>query len=339
MPEQKIINLALQGGGAHGAFTWGVLDRLLDEKSLTIEGISGASAGAINGALFSYGLASGGPEKARELLATFWKEVSLAAVFSPLQSTLIDRMLGNRDFAFSPAFYAMEAVTRVFSPEQFNFFDVNPLRDILDKLIAFNVLRKKSPVKLFVNVTGVLNGKPKIFTNRNMSLEALLASACLPFIFKTVEIDGEPYWDGGYCGNPALFPLVYECGCRDCVIVQVNPIHISQTPKSAPDILDRVNEISFNASLMHEIRAISFVQKLIEKGVLKDPEYKYMHIHMIEAEEIMEGLGRASKFNADWEFLEHLKQTGRQAASDWLERHYDKIGVKSTIDIRKTFLS
>lgn len=336
--EKKSINLALQGGGAHGAFTWGVLDRLLEEESLEIEAMTGTSAGAMNGVLVAYGTAMGGPYKAKKLLESFWRKISSAAIFSPIQPTLMDKFFGNNDMAFSPAVYALDFMTKMFSPYQFNLFNVNPLRDVLSELVDFRELRQRAGMKLFVNATNVRTGKIKIFSHKELTVDMLLASACLPFLYKAVEIDGESYWDGGYSGNPALYPLFYECSTKDIMLVQINPINIDEVPTRPEEIMDRVNEISFNATLMREMRAISFVTKLIKGGNISEKEYKDIHIHIIEAEEVMDGLGRNSKLNADWDFLNHLKETGRQAAEDWLNANYNKIGKESTIDIRKYFL-
>ncbi len=335
--EKKSINLALQGGGSHGAFTWGVIDRLLDEKQLTVEAISATSAGAINAALFTYGMAQGDREEARQLLEEFWMRISQAASLTPIQPTMLEKMFGT-DLSMSPSFMMLDYLTRVFSPTQLNIFDINPLRDALEDMVDFSVIRKSAKNKLFVNATNVMTGKIKVFRTEEMMLDMLLASACLPFLFRTVEVEGTPYWDGGYSGNPALFPLIYDCACKDVMVVQINPVNIQEAPVTAADILDRVNEISFNATLMREVRAIDFVSRLIDSGNVSENEYKNMKIHVIEAEDIMAGLGHASKFNADREFLLHLRDIGRQAADDWLTAHYDAIGKRSSIDVREYFL-
>ncbi len=334
----KTINLALQGGGSHGAFTWGVLERFLDEESIEVEAISGASAGSINAAIYAYGMETGGREKTKDLLEAFWRKISAAAAMSPLQPTFMEKMMGNTNFSMNPSFYAMDYMTRMFSPYQFNVLDLNPLRDIVNELIDFQRMRKCNEVKLFINATNVRNGKIKVFNHSELTADMLLASACLPFLFKTVEVNGEYYWDGGYSGNPALYPLIYNCGCRDIVIIQINPINIEEVPTSSQEILDRVNEISFNATLMREVRAIAFVTKLLDEKKLKPNEYKRMLLHMVQAEDIMVGLGHNSKFNADWDFLLHLKEIGYQAADDWINENYDKIGKESSIDIQKMFL-
>lgn len=334
----KTVNLALQGGASHGAFTWGVLDHMLSDPRVQIEGVSATSAGAVNASLMAYGLLKGGPEEARRLLRDFWRKTSHAASMLPFKPTMVDKMLGNTRLNFSPSFMALDFITRIFSPYQFNLFDINPLRSILSELVDFDVLRKKNPLQLYVNATNVRTGKIKVFESKELTLDMVMASCCLPFIFKTVYVDGEPYWDGGYSGNPAIYPLIYNATSRDVIIVQINPLLVEEVPTQASDILDRVNEISFNTTLMREMRAIAFVTKLIDDGTLQANGYKRMHMHMIEAQDIMAGLGSASKLNADWEFLLHLHDVGVQAANDWLDQHYDMLGNDSTIDIRTEFL-
>ncbi len=336
--EGKPLNLALQGGGAHGAFTWGVLDRLLEDERIYIEAVTGTSAGAVNAALLAYGLAVGGPQKTRAILTEFWRKVSVSAALSPLQPTIVDKMLGTVRMDFSPSFVALDFITRMFSPYQFNLFDLNPLRGILSDTIDFEAIRNNKDIKIFVNATHVKSGKVRVFHTEEMSLDAVMASACLPFIFKTVEVDGEPYWDGGYTGNPSLFPLFYHCVSEDIVIVQINPLHVEEVPIKASDILDRVNEISFNAGLMGEMRAINFVKKLLAENKVPDEQYKDVRIHMIEAQELMSSLGASSKLNADWDFLQYLRDVGRQAAEDWLVAHYDDLGVRTSLDIQSIFL-
>lgn len=334
----KSVNLALQGGGAHGAFGWGVLDRLLEEESLAFDGVSATSAGAMNAALLAYGLSSGGREGAKTALANFWRKIANSARLSPLQPTLIDRMMHNHSLELSPAFMMMDIMTRVFSPYETNPYNYNPLRKALEAVVDFEKLRAESPVKLFLSATNVRQGKVRVFKNEEITADAVLASACLPFMFQAVEIEGEPYWDGGYMGNPALFPLIYECESRDIVVIHINPIMRSETPKTARDILNRINEISFNSSLMREMRAISFVTRLIDDGTIPDGRMKRMFIHSIENENFMRKLGVSSKMNPDWEFLTHLRDVGRESAENWLDRNYDDIGKRSTVDIAGKYL-
>ncbi len=334
----KTVNLALQGGGAHGAFGWGVLDRLLEEEQIAFDGVSATSAGAMNATLLAYGLAEGGREGAKDALAKFWRKIANSAMFSPLQPTPMDRLFHNHSLEMSPAFMMMDIMTRVFSPYEVNPFNHNPLRKALESSVDFEKLRADSPVRLFLSATNVRQGKVRVFKKDEITADAVLASACLPFMFQAVEIDGEPYWDGGYMGNPALFPLIYECDSRDIVVVHINPIMRSETPKTARDILNRINEISFNSSLMREMRAISFVTKMIDDETITDNKMKRMLVHSIEAEDFMRKLGVSSKMNADWEFLTHLRDIGRECAEDWLERNYDDLGQQTTVDLAAKYL-
>lgn len=337
-PKEKAINLALQGGGAHGAFTWGVLNRLLEDESLEIEAITGTSAGAMNGALLVCGMQTGGRAGAQQLLHDFWHKISTVSSLFPLQPTMLEKMTGTRDMSYSPGFMALDFFTRLFSPYQYNPLNLNPLRNIVEELIDFEVIRKNKDMQLFVNATNVRTGKIKVFETKQMTLDVVMASACLPFIFKTVFVDGEPYWDGGYSGNPALFPLFYRCNSNDIMVVQINPIHIDEVPTDAAAILDRVNEISFNSTLMREMRAIAFVGKLLTEHRVDDSRYRDIHIHLVEAEALMNDMGTASKMNADWEFLTYLRDIGYQAATDWLHEHRDKIGHESSIDIADIYM-
>ena len=334
----KAINLALQGGGAHGAFTWGVLDRLLADGRFVIDGISATSAGAMNAAVVAQGLLEGGPDAARESLEEFWRRISLMAAASPLQQSWIDRLFGGYSLDFSPSYQIFDYMTRVLSPYQFNPSDINPLRELLVESIDFERLRAGGDTKLFVAATNVRTGKIKVFETRELSASVLLASACLPLMFRAVEVDGQHYWDGGYMGNPAIFPLIYSCESRDVVIVHINPIERDELPTNARDILNRMDEISFNSSLMRELRAIQFVTDLIDKDRVKGGQLKRMLIHSIEAQEVMTGLGVSSKLNPDWDFLTHLRDVGRARADQWLDRNYEKIGRESTVDLRAAFL-
>jgi NTE family protein len=337
--NRKAINLALQGGGAHGAFTWGVLDRLLEDGRLSLEGISATSAGAMNAAIVAQGLMAGGNEAARHALDHFWRRVShMARVTSPVQPSWFDRVFGGWSLDLSPSYVMFDFLTRMFSPYQFNPGNYNPLRELLLDTIDFERLRQCEATKLFIAATNVRTSKVKIFEMHEVSVDVLLASACLPFLFQAVEIDGEPYWDGGYMGNPAIFPLIYHCGSRDIVVVHINPIERAETPTTARDILNRINEISFNSSLMREMRAVEFVTRLIDEGKVTNGHLKKMHIHSIEAQDVMTGLGVSSKLNPDWEFLTYLRDVGRERASQWLDANFDRIGNASTVDISAKFL-
>lgn len=334
----KSINLALQGGGAHGAYTWGVLDRLLEDERFAIEGISATSAGAMNAAALAQGLMDGGADGARQALERFWRSVSNAGRLNPFWAAWLPHWPGEWNMDYSPGYLAFDMLTRLFSPHQLNPLNLSPLRDLLVETIDFERLRSCTAVKLFISATNARTGKIKVFETRQVSADVLMASACLPFLYRAVEIDGEHYWDGGYMGNPAIFPLIYGCDAPDVVIVRVNPIRRDDVPTTARDILNRVNEISFNSSLLREMRAIAFVTRLIDEGLVKDGGLKRMFVHSIEAEECMAGLGFSSKLNPDWNFLVHLRDVGRQSAGRWIEAHFDKVGSESSVDVRAEFL-
>jgi NTE family protein len=334
----KRISLALQGGGAHGAYTWGVLDRLLEDERIEVEAISGTSAGAMNAAVFADGMGRGGRAEARRALEEFWRNISNSARFSPLQPTPFDRVTRGWNLDHSPSFMIMDMMTRMLSPYQMNPANHNPLRDVLLKSVDFERLEGCRAVRLFISATNVKSGKVRVFESGQITPDVLLASACLPFMFQVVTIDEEPYWDGGYMGNPALFPLIYGTQSRDVVIVQVNPLSCDKVPTTASAIMNRLNEISFNSSLMREMRAVSFVTDLIDQGRLDSQQYRRMNVHWIEAEEHMKDLGVSSKLNAQWDFLLHLMSIGREVAAAWLERNFDAIGERSTVDIKAKFL-
>src|SRR5580692_4519052 len=311
--QQKTINLALQGGGAHAAFAWGVLDRLLEDERINIEGISATSAGGMNGACVAYGMAIGGRQAARTTLSDFWGRVADAACWSPLQPSWYDRLARNWGLEWSPSFPAFDMIGRLLSPYEFNPLNLNPLRDALAESVDFDELKKPtSPVRLFLAATNVRTGKVKIFQGTEICAEAVLASACLPFLFQAVEIDGEHYWDGGYAGNPPIFPLIYNCSSSDVLIVQLSPMRREELPHSSMEILNRLNEISFNSSLLREMRAIRFVTRLIDDGIVLDGSLRRMRIHAITADHVIAKLSIASKLDADWEFLTSLRDSGRE---------------------------
>ena len=335
------MSLALQGGGAHGAFSWGVLDRLLEDDRIVIEAVSGTSAGAMNAAALAAGYAKGGREGARQALEKFWITTSERAAFSPFQRTPADRLLGRWNLDRSPGYLWFSLLGRLFSPYQTNPVNHHPLRDILADQIDMEAVRACRALRVFVTATNVRTGRARVFERDDLSLDALLASACLPHLFQSVEIDGDPYWDGGYMGNPAIWPLIYGCQTADVVLVQINPLIREGVPRTALEIDNRMNEIAFNASLMHAMRSIDFVHRLLEQDMLKEPaaaQYKNMRIHMIGDEEGMKALGVTSKFNAERDFLEHLKAAGRACAERWLEATIDVLGVRSSVDVRGTFM-
>ncbi|MBS7545850.1 patatin-like phospholipase family protein [Ancylobacter oerskovii] len=326
-----LVDFALQGGGSHGAFTWGVLDRLLEERWLTIDGISGTSAGAMNAAVLSYGYARGGAEGAREALANFWGEVSKAARFSPFQRGPMDRLLGRWTMDTSPMFLAMDLMSRLISPYDLNPGGNNPLRGILEELIDFELI-KSSPIKLFITATSVRTGRGRVFRNGEITPEVLLASACLPTLFQAVEIDGEAYWDGGYSGNPTMTPLVRDLASDDTILIPINPVEREGIPNNARDILSRLNEVSFNAVLIKELRMMAMMRKVADPGDSEGALWARMRIHMVR-NPVMGSLGYSSKLNAEWEFLAMLRDEGRAAAQAFLDACGDDIGKRSTLDI------
>ena len=336
----KSIALALQGGGAHGAFAWGVIDRLLEDGRIAIEGASATSAGAMNAVVLAYGLQRGGPDGARAALHDFWRDIARAAQYSsPFRKLPWEGALHNGyTLENSPMYCMADLMLRMFSPYQFNPMNFNPLSDVLERHVDFDALRAGCPIHLYLCATNVETGKVRVFTGNEMSAKSVLASACLPFLFQAVEIDGEHYWDGGYMGNPAIFPLIYNCGTRDVVIVHINPIARRGVPRTAAEIMNRINEVSFNSSLMRELRAIGFVTSLIHDGKVDPADMKEMLIHSIRSDETMAALGISSKLNADWEFLCFLRDAGRARAEAWLVDNYQAIGERSSVDLRKEFL-
>lgn len=336
---KKRLNLALQGGGAHGAFTWGVLDRLLDDERIEVEGIVGTSAGAVNAAILAYGLETGGPPKAKELLRRFWEINSEFGKKSPFQPTICDKLFGSRgSMEHSPFWQSFDMLSRTFSPYQWNPTQINIFRDVIQDIIDFPRLRELRNIKLFICATNVLTGRLKVFESIDMTPDMIMASACLPYLYQAVAIEGEYYWDGGYMGNPPIFPVIYNTNCQDVLIVQINPINIPDVPQSAPAIFDRINTLSFNSSLMREMRAIYFVTSLIERGELDKNKYKHTFIHTIDAEEEMAQLASSSKMNLDMEFLQYLFDIGKEKADIFLRENFAKIGIKSSTDIAAKFL-
>src|SRR5271170_518064 len=326
-----LVDLALQGGGSHGGFTWGVLDRLLEEPWLEIDGISGTSAGAMNAAVLVDGFAKGGAAGARTALETFWRRVSEAARFSPLRRGPLDVLLGRWTLDSSPIYVGMDLLSRLVSPYDLNPLGKNPLRDILAGLIDFKRLAQ-APIKLFITATNVQTGRGHVFKNNAITPDVLLASACLPTMFQAIEIDGEPYWDGGYSGNPTITPLVRECKSHDTILVQVNPVERQGTPRSASDILNRLNEVSFNAVLLKELRMIALLRQVANPGDSEGALWAGMRIHRV-ASDLMVDLGYSSKLNAEWDFLCMLRDAGRRAAESFLSAHSGDLGRRSSYDV------
>jgi NTE family protein len=333
----KKINLALQGGGAHGAFTWGVLDSLLADPRLEIEGISGASAGAINAVMLADGLARGGPQEARKRLADLWRAVSSNGDLSDLERTVTNRLLSFVPYNGSPAQAWLDTLSRFWSPYEFNPLNINPLKNLVERFVDFDALRAYGGLKLFVSATNVFTGRLRIFPREKITAEVVMASACLPMVFQAVEIDGIPYWDGGYMGNPAIFPFFRATDTEDVLIVAINPLERRQTPRTQNEILNRIDEITFNSSLIAEYRAIDFVARLIDQGRLprgKGPgEYRRINVHRVALDSAFKELTADSKLDSDFTFFEMLCNGGQRAGRDFLSKHFDDIGVRSTVDL------
>jgi NTE family protein len=328
--EPILIDLALQGGGSHGAFTWGVLDRLLEEPRFHIAAISGTSAGAMNAAVLADGWIDGGAGGAQAALEKYWRTVSRAAALSPLQRSPLDRLMGRWSLDTSPAYVAMDLMTRLLSPYDLNPLAFNPLRNILDESIDFERLATSS-IKLFVTATRVRTGRGRIFRNGEITADVLLASACLPTMFRAVEIEGEAYWDGGYAGNPTITPLVRESDAHDTLLVQINPTDRPEIPRSAAEILNRLNEISFNSPLAKEMRMIALLREVADPGHGEGERWAQMRMHRIKSDMLAE-FGASSKLNAEWAFVSKLRDEGRRAASEFLAAHGEDVGKRSTAD-------
>ena len=331
--DAKTVNIALQGGGAHGAFAWGVLDYLLEDGRLDVYGISGASAGAMNAVVLAHGVSTGGREGGRAALEGFWRRVSDAGTYAGVQPFQQESPLEILSMENAPVFAMLDMMTRLWSPYQFNPLNLNPLRTILEASVDFPRLRTCPRTHLHLTATNVRSGKVRVFGTAEISPDVVMASACLPLVFQAVEIDGEAYWDGGFMGNPAIFPLIYDSPSRDVIVVHVNPLCRPEVPRTAVEIQNRINEISFNSSLMREMRAIAFVTRLIDEGKISDHAMKRMLIHSIAADDVMQTLNVVSKMNTNWEFLTRLRDVGRARAELWLNDSFDKIGHDSTADL------
>jgi NTE family protein len=335
--QRKTINLALQGGGSHGALTWGVLDRLLEDERLAIAEISGTSAGAMNAVVLADGHERGGREGARAALRSFWKAVSESARFSPVRPGVLDRARGSFSLDSSPGYLFMESLSRMFSPYDLNPLGIDPLRAILERVVDFDKVNTCREIAVHVAATHVPTGRARVFSRGEVTADAVMASACLPQMSRAVEIDGEPYWDGGFSGNPALMPLVKSTASPDIVIVQINPVVRTGTPRSAREILNRVNEISFNTSLIKELRALHAMQEFITaKGLDIGPDAR-VFLHLIHTDAEVQDLAASSKLNAEWPYLERLFERGRNWAETWLTAHFDDIGQRSTLDLDAWF--
>jgi NTE family protein len=329
----KPINLALQGGGAHGAFTWGVLDQLLEDGRIAIEGISGASAGAVNAVMLADGLTRGGPDEARQRLADFWRAVSVDGHLGSLQRSVVERL-----FPFVPGDGLwFTAMSRMLSPYDLNPLNINPLKELIERFVDFEAIRRDRGLELFISATNVQTGELRVFTRAEITAEVVMASAALPLLFRAVEIDGVPYWDGGYSGNPVVTPFLRATATEDALIVQINPRERRTVPTRTREIMSRVNEINFNASLLSELRGVAFVNRLIDEGRLprgtRLGEFRRLKLHRIVMEDLGEAFGARSTLKTDYEYFETLHKLGQRATRRFLDAHFADIGRRSTIDL------
>src|SRR5579863_2599393 len=333
----KRINLALQGGGAHGAFTWGVLEQILADGRLAIDGISGTSAGAVNAVMLADGMARGGRDEAIKRLADFWRAVSNNGNLPPLQRAVVERFLSFVPLEGTPMQAWLDMMARYFSPYDFNPLNINPLKELFERFVDFEALRAFSDLQLFISATNVQTGRVRIFSRDKVTPEALMASACLPLLFRAVEIDGVPYWDGGYLANPVIFPFFGTTTTEDVLVVQINPLVRQATPTSASEIMNRINEITFNASLLEEYRAIEFVGRLIDQHRLPRGtgrgQYRRVNVHRILFDQFGTTFDASRKMITDYSFFEALHVNGKRAARRFLDEHFDDIGVRSTVDL------
>ncbi|MDR2723581.1 MAG: patatin-like phospholipase family protein [Holosporaceae bacterium] len=336
--DKKHISIAMQGGGAHGAFAWGVMDRLLEDDRIVVEGASGTSAGGMNSASLIEGLIKGGNGGARAKLNDYWREMSaLSKKTSPYQLNPVDKMLKYYNLDRSFGYFFMGTLQQYFSPYQWNMENKNPFRDFVSDFFDYQAIRESKEKKIFLGATHVKTGKIKVFSNDQFCTDALLASACLPFLYQAVKVDGEYYWDGGYIANPAIFPLIYNCKARDIILIQLTKTHVAEIPHTATAITDRLKEITYNGCLVHEMRAIHLITKFIDSGIIKDPSVKRMNMHIIKNEDSFKGLNLSSALNTDWDFLQYLKEEGRKSADHWLKQNYDKIGSNTHVLDEVTF--
>jgi NTE family protein len=337
---KKKIAIGLQGGGSHGAYTWGVLDALLEDDRLEIEGVSGTSAGGMCATAVAHGLIKGGNAGARETLRYFWELIGEKGKTSPFQFNPFQKKVRDFSIGSNPAFMMLKSMMGLLSPYQFNPTGVNPMGDLIDKVFDFDALQKGNDiVKLFLCATHVATGKLRIFNGETLTKEAVLASACIPSLFHAVKIEDDFYWDGGYIGNPALYPLIYGCETSDLLVIQLRRVYSPKLPTSVHDIANRLSEITQNACLTREMRSISFVTKLIDDGIVQPNALKRLHIHMIRDDAFMGGLDAGSGFFADMEFIQYLYEAGRRAGKEWLKNHFADVGVKTSAEIAQDFVS
>lgn len=337
--SKKKISLALQGGGSHGAFTWGVLDVLLQQKDLEIEGLSGTSAGAMNTLATIQGLIRNGNEGARESLREFWTTLGEGSRTGPLQFNPMDKMMHKFDLSSNPMFMMLNMIGSIFSPYQLNPFNHNPLKELAEKFFDFKAMQECKDYKAFLCATHIATGKLRIFNNKELTIDSLLASACVPTLFQAVEVNGEFYWDGGFIGNPALYPLIYDCDATDVVVIQIRRVHSPSVPTTVKEIHNRLGEITQNSCLTREFRAISLITDLIDNGTIPAGKLKRMNMHLIRDDNFFQHIDRDSGFSADPDFLNYLFEHGRTCAKKWIAHNYEFIGKRSTADLERDFVA
>lgn len=333
--NKKTVNIALQGGGARGAFTWGVLDKFLEDGRIVIEGISATSAGSLNAAVLTQGLINGGNEGARSLLNDFWHQLGEYGNLLNLARVLPSDYV-TLPYLKTPAiFYLFRVMISLYSPYQFNQYNFNPIREVLGKLIDIEKLKKQDKIDLYFCATNVKTSKLHVFPKSELSFNAILASCALPHLFQAVEVNGEFYWDGGFLGNPAIFPLIYNTKSKDVIIIHTSPFKRSDVPNDSAETIHRMTEIAFNSCLVREIRAIAFVTKILQEGWIKDEfkdKLKPIYMHCVDADHVLQEMSLISTYNTDLSFFIKLRDLGRAAAEAWLDQNYDSLGKNSTLD-------
>lgn len=340
----RTLNLALQGGGSHGAFTWGVLDALLADPRITLEGLSGTSAGAVNAVALASGyakaLAAGTDPRrgARDSLARIWDQIAAWGALGSLQKRFGSMLWGGFPPELAPTNIWASTMRGLFSPYQSNPLDINPLRTLMEQEIDFDAIARMTQLQVFVSATHVRTGRAVIFSGQRLNAQAVTASACLPMLFRAVTIEGEDYWDGGYSVNPPLTPLIGQCACADIMLVQINPLRKDSTPQKPDEIADRVNELTFNASLLTQMRSIDFINTLLKEGALQPHRAKQVLLHRIDGGEAMKKYPASTKSSTDAAMIHSLFEMGQQGTRNWLAQHFDAIGRHGTVDIRRDYL-
>lgn len=337
--QKKKVALALQGGGSHGAFTWGILDRILEDGRIDIEGISGTSAGGLNAVALCQGMIKGGREGARAELKRLWKRVSELAIGSPLKPLPFEGSVGHYNLDHSPGYLSLHMLQSLLSPYEINPLNINPFRGFVEDFFDFEALNAFKGIKLFLCATHVSTGKLRLFNTQDLSVDTVLASACLPNLFQAVRIGDDYYWDGGFVGNPAIYPLIDSCNTSDIMVVQIRVMRRHTLPMTAIQIHDRHAEITYNACLMREMRSIDLITRLIDKGLLDSQKVKRLFMHLIRDEALFGSLEMSSALNGSWDFLNFLFHQGRACATKWLVSHFDDIGVRTSASIHKDFVS